>query len=259
MQKSSLIIGDLDPYKLYQSLSGKEVDCQMIIEDEQRLQNIYQHNLNEGSAVLRALTKKAGPSWFDSKIPAINLETYYNLAINKAKTVIRGREVMIAGVIGPGLNWDWGNEQKILSEVSENVILMDDFGVNFFLFEGFTDINQLSLVLSCCARQSNLPLASFLKVEDGLSQQEYKRYTSLADKFELELCGLECNNFDEDLITNWQSKSPFGLIVNDCQQILDAPTKILACRKMSMLLAGNNAERLAWRQLIKHIRTDEPN
>ena len=203
----AILIGDLDPLVLYKELSRTDLTSSKIIEAENQLTHLYEHNLILGAKCLRLPT---------ALLSSENLSFEYyeiicNIALGKARQAAANKDVLVAGVISqPKIKLDYYDYYK------ELIVLLDDLGVDFLLLDKFNDLKLAQQAILLALKLSNLSLAVFYETNSSqtLGAKELDFLGALADDYQLELIGLSGDITAINQLKRLPTSSPKGIILN---------------------------------------------
>ena len=187
-----ILIGDYDPFFLAANLTKNSFRLSQLLSKElgeKTLANIYAHNLKQNVGVLRAATKRISRSYLEQEGLTDSIETFYNLTVSQAKTMIEktASSALLAGVLGPSNNPQDPSQQA--AEWAEALIFMTDFGVECLILEDFYALDDFKRALETVFRITNLPVCPFLDYRQFQNQSE--DWLGWIEQREIEMLGVQ--------------------------------------------------------------------
>ncbi|MBL0691645.1 MAG: homocysteine S-methyltransferase family protein [SAR324 cluster bacterium] len=251
----NILLGDTDPAVIYQEMSKKEMAYQEFIADQAWLFNIYSHNIRDGSQLVRTPTLRATRSFLDKWGIDEPLETYYNVAVSQAKAAIKASmvDILLAGVIGPTLGTYKRGGKLNVEEISEAVILLDDFSVDFLFLQGFSNLATLNAAIATCVKLSKLPIAAFFPVSALDDKKQVQQLNKLIASFGVELCGISGDDQGLHILKEkMKSKTEWGLMIGEVpHQNMDKFCDNIISQQPSLIMAGTKLSRKDWKFFLK--------
>lgn len=152
----------ISPMHCYEYLN---IEKPKLIEELHREYILAGANIIETNTFGANFTKLAKYN-LEKEVRKINFE-----AVKIAQQAAQGKDIFIAGSIGPlskiAPEHNFSDHQ-IYDIYKEQVLVLADAGVDFFILETFSNLEQIKVALSACKNETSLPVIAQMTFLDGL-------------------------------------------------------------------------------------------
>lgn len=253
-----VLFGSFDMMQWYRQLTKQTLDYPTMLKDEKILANLYLHAVKNGSHILYTPTQNCYPHYLEQEQMYSQMEAIVNLCVTSAKQAIQKTtsNALIAGSIQ--INSTLAKQPKWLDQLSELAIYLADFGVDSFIVHS-EECALLEPLVQRLRIIDDIPIAAFLKPKT-LDQNTLADYTTIAEKYEIELLGFQLNvqslkrasklDFPKSVALGYQFNVGLNTEMNHC---LTQIQNFCMQNPPTMVLASPENNRQQWHKIQQHL------